>query len=270
MTQSMEIELACSKLGFSYQNAERCGDKTIAEVSLDFAAGQFVALIGPNGAGKSTLLKLLMGLIEPNDGEVLLEQQTLSRFKRRAIAQRVALVPQDVSLGYAFSVREVVAMGRNPHLGYFQAESEQDRKLIQQALQKTDLLAMADRRVDQLSGGERQRVFIARALAQQTPILLMDEPTANLDLCHQLELLTLLRTLAQEGHLVITAIHDLALAARFCDRLVMLSQGKVVADGLPDEVLTEDSLRRYFSIDARVDKNIAGELRVTALKPCSS
>lgn len=261
----MTAQLECSKLGFFYQR-----HKIIEDISLNFGKGQFIGLIGPNGAGKSTLLKLLMGLVEPAEGEVLLKRQPLKGYTRRDIAQQISLVPQDVSIGYAFSVREIVAMGRNPHLGSFQPESERDIGLIQQALKKTDLLSMMDRRVDQLSGGERQRVFIARALAQETPILLMDEPTASLDLCHQLEILTLVRDLADAGHLVIAAIHDLGLASRFCHRLILLSQGSVVADGAPDVVLTADNLKRYFSIEARVDRD-SGDGRsvsVTALKSC--
>ena len=261
----MKVELECKNLGFSYQR-----DRVVDDVSLNFDKGQVIGLIGPNGAGKSTLLKLLMGLSEPAEGLVLLEQRPLKSYPRREIARRISLVPQDVSIGYAFTVREIVAMGRNPHLGSFQPETDRDIELIQSALKKTDLEGMADRRVDQLSGGERQRVFIARALAQETPILLMDEPTASLDLCHQLEILTLVGELAQEGHLVITAMHDLELASRFCHRLVLLSQGGVVADGAPDEVLTADNLKRYFSIEARVEREIGCDrgIRLTAMKAC--
>jgi len=263
MENRMKVELECKNLGFSYQR-----NRVIEDVSLSFDKGQVIGLIGPNGAGKSTLLKLLMGLAEPVEGQVLLDKRPLQTYPRREIARRISLVPQDVSIGYAFTVREIVAMGRNPHLGSFQPETDRDIELIRRALEKTDLLGMVDRRVDQLSGGERQRVFIARALAQETPILLMDEPTASLDLCHQLEVLTLVSELAKEGHLAITAMHDLEQASRFCHRLVLLSQGRIVADGTPDEVLTADNLRRYFSIEARVERGVGKDhcIRVTALK----
>jgi cobalamin transport system ATP-binding protein len=262
----MTVQLGCSNLGFSYQR-----QKIIENISLSFDKGQFIGLIGPNGAGKSTLLKLLMGLMDPGEGEVQLEGYPLGRYTRRDIAQKISLVPQDVSIGYAFSVREIVAMGRNPHLGSFQPESERDIELIQQALEKTDLLPMADRRVDQLSGGERQRVFIARALAQEAPILLMDEPTASLDLCHQLEILTLVRSLTEEGHLAIAAIHDLDMASRFCHRLILISEGRIAADGPPEQVLTRDNLYAHFSIEARVEREpLNGQnIRVTALSSCS-
>jgi cobalamin transport system ATP-binding protein len=263
----MTAQLECFKLGFSYQR-----QRVIKDVSLSFGKGEFIGLIGPNGAGKSTLLKLLMGIIDPVEGEVKLAGNPLSGYRRRDIAQRISLVPQDVSINYAFSVREIVAMGRNPHLGSFQPESKRDHELIDLAMEKTDLLSMAERSVDQLSGGERQRVFIARALAQEAPILLMDEPTASLDLCHQLEVLTLVKGLAEEGHLAIAAIHDLGLASRFCHRLILLAQGGVVADGTPAEVLTQDNLYRHFSIEAQVEPYFQGgqSVRVTALKSCSN
>ncbi len=259
----MTTYLECLDISFHFSR-----QKVIENISLRFGKGQLVGLIGPNGAGKSSLLKLLMGLLEPSQGNVLLESHPLSHYSRRNIAQKISLVPQDVSIGYAFTVREIVAMGRNPHLGAFQLESEKDRDLINDALAKTDLQGMADRRVDQLSGGERQRVFIARALAQEAPIVLMDEPTASLDLCHALDIMMLARRLAEEGRLVIVAIHNLEMASRFCHRLTLLSKGQVVADGSPLEVITEENLRRYFSIEARIDTHVLNEqgVKVTAVK----
>lgn len=260
----MSTLLSCSNLEFAYGK-----QNIIKDVALSFDKKQFVGLIGPNGAGKSTLLTLLMGLVSPTHGEITLAGRSLNTYKPREIARHISLVPQDTSIDCAFSVQEVVAMGRNPHLGPFQSERQQDLELIQAAMEKTDLLQMAERRVDQLSGGERQRVFIARAIAQQAPILLLDEPTANLDLCHQLEVLTLVKQLTESGHTAIAAIHDLGLASRFCDRLVLLSQGNVVADGTPTQVLTKDNLYRYFSIEAQIEPSTeAGEsVRVTALRP---
>jgi iron complex transport system ATP-binding protein len=263
----MTLPLECSNLQFAYHRSS-----VVQDVSLTFAKGEFVGLIGPNGAGKSTLLKLLLGLNLPEEGWIKLFGKPLDQMPRREVAQKIAFVPQDISVHYAFSVREIVAMGRNPHLGAFQTEQEIDRERIEFALEKTDLRAMAHRRVDQLSGGERQRVFIARALAQEAPVLLLDEPTSSLDLCHQLELLVLVRKLKEEGYLVIAALHDLELASRYCNRLVMLSEGRVVADGSPKEVLTSNNLRRYFSIEARVEagKNENEGLRLTVLSSAQS
>ncbi len=261
----MTTQLECSNLGFSYGK-----QPVIKEVNLCFGKGEFIGLIGPNGAGKSTLLNLLMGMITPSEGHVALAGQPLKHYKQRDIARHISLVPQDVSINYAFSVREIVAMGRNPHLGPFQSESNRDRQLINLAMEKTDLLQMADRRVNQLSGGERQRVFIARAIAQEAPILLMDEPTASLDICHQLEVLNLVKTLTEENHLAIAAIHDLELASRFCDQLILIAEGKVITQGTPAEVLTKQNLYQYFSIEAEVEPYGHGEqsVRVTALRSC--
>ena len=263
---SDEINLSCSNLSFGYHKKT-----VIDEVSLEFKSGEFVGLIGPNGAGKSTLLKLLLGLNKPDMGNISLGKNSLNALSRNEIAKRVSFVPQDHSIDYAFNVEEMVAMGRTPYLGNYQTESKQDLEIIETALRRTDLFELNDRPADQLSGGERQRVFIARALAQQTNTLLLDEPTASLDLCHQLELMDLLCGLTCEGHLAIAAIHDLELASRYCSRLIMLSEGKVVADGLPNEVITPDNLRRYFSIEATVEVNeLDGCIRVLARQPISS
>lgn len=243
----MSHKIKCTDISFAYHQRQ-----VIAELSVAFKSGEFVGLIGPNGAGKSTLLKLLLGLIEANTGEVLLDDKPLLSLPRKEIAHKISLVPQDHAIEYAFSVQEIVAMGRTPYLGNFQAESEKDIDIINQALERTDLTHLAKQRADQLSGGERQRVFIARALAQQTDSLLLDEPTANLDLCHQLELMSLLKSLTRENKLAIAAIHDLELASRFCDRLVLLAEGKIVADGTPTQVLNAENLARYFSIEATV------------------
>lgn len=263
----MTTQLECNNLGFAY------GKKPIiGGVNLRFNKGEFVGLIGPNGAGKSTLLNLLTGLLKPTSGHVNLVGQPLKQYKQRDIARHISLVPQDVSIDYAFTVREIVAMGRNPHLGAFQPETQRDRELIDLAMSKTDLSQMTTRSVNQLSGGERQRVFIARAIAQEAPILLMDEPTASLDLCHQLEVLSLVKALTESGHLAIAAIHDLALASRFCDRLVLLAEGKIVSQGSPAEVLTKENLYRYFSIEAEVEPYGDDEqsVRITAIRSCSA
>ena len=224
----------------------------LQEINAKLNLGEMIGLIGPNGAGKSTLLKLVMGAIKSSEGSVLLHNKQISTYKTRALAQQIALVPQDTNIGYAFSVEEIVAMGRNPHLGRFEVPSCSDQNIIMQALEQTDLQSMSGRHVNTLSGGERQRVLIARAIAQQTPIVLFDEATANLDICHQLEVLMLAKKLANKGRLVICAIHDLNMAARFCDRLILLADKKLQADGKPSEVLTKSLLRDHFSIDVDI------------------
>ncbi|TVQ85673.1 MAG: ABC transporter ATP-binding protein [Chromatiaceae bacterium] len=237
-------------------------------LDLTLAGGHLVGLIGPNGAGKSTLLALLMRLLVPTAGTLRLGGRPLTAWRRRDLARQLTLVPQDTRIGFDFSVAEIVAMGRNPWLGRFQVAGPADLALIQAAMAQTGVSALAARSINTLSGGERQRVIIARAIAQQTPIVLLDEVTAHLDLCHQLEVLELARGLARAGRLVIAAIHDLNLAARYCDRLLLLADGGIQADGPPTAVLTRDHLRRWFNLDARIEPDPAtGGLRITPLRP---
>jgi iron complex transport system ATP-binding protein len=245
----MDVLLEAKNLSFDY------GSKSVLrDLDLSCKAGESIGLIGPNGAGKTTLLRLFMGLVSPSTGEVELCGENLRQLRRKEIARRVSLVPQDVALSFALTVREVVSMGRNPHLGRFEPEGDKDIEIVQHALEVTEVEVLADRAVDTLSGGERQRVLIARALAQETPVLLLDEPTANLDLCHQLEVLQLLKKLTSKGVCAVAAIHDLSLASRFFDRLLLVSNQQIVADGSPESVLTEENLWRYFRIRAVIEQ----------------
>jgi iron complex transport system ATP-binding protein len=229
------------------------GVSILRQVSLRVQAGETIGLIGPNGAGKTTLLKVLGGLIRDVRGEVWLQGRPLRDYSPREVARLVAHVPQTTALDFAFTVREVVLMGRSPYLGRFQLEQPLDRQIAEQAMRTMKVRAFAERFVNTLSGGERQRVFIARALAQQPRILLLDEPTANLDVKHQLEVLSLTSELAhQNGLAVIAAVHDLDLAARFCDRLILLHEGRVLADSTPEAVLTPANLADAFGVRANV------------------
>ncbi len=231
----------------------RIGARTVLDrVSLTLHPGEVVGLIGPNGAGKSTLLKVLSGLWPGGTGHITLCGTPLKKYRAREIARQIAQVAQSATLDAAFSVRDVVLMGRNPYLGRFEIEGARDRQIADDALRATDTLDLAERAINTLSGGERQRVFLARALAQEPSILLLDEPTSNLDVRHQLDILTLARTLAHERGLgVLIAIYELSLAARFCDRLLLLVNGSVIAEGSPPSVLTPEHLARAFHIDAQ-------------------
>lgn len=224
-------------------------------VDLRIETGEFVGLLGRNGSGKTTLLRALLGLVPESRGEVLLDGAPLARFGRRQLARCVAWVPQEAERAFAFRVREVVAMGRNPYLGRFAPAGDHDREQIEGALALTDLTELAERPITELSGGEWRRVLIARALAQETDLLLLDEPTASLDLAHQLEVLELLQALARDGRCVIASLHDLSLAARWCDRLVVLADGAVAASGRPAEILSPERLAAWFGVRAtlRVD-----------------
>jgi len=255
--------LEARELRFSYTDTA-----VIDGLSLRIEAGELVGLIGSNGSGKTTLLRLLMRLLAPDQGEVWIEGEALRHCSRREIARKVSLVPQDASMAFSLTVSEVVAMGRNPHRGRFEPESREDLRIVAKALEATSLTALSQRSVDTLSGGERQRVLIARAIAQQTPVFLLDEPTANLDLRHQLEVLELVRTLTETGVCGVAALHDLSLASRFCTRLMLLAHGTVVASGPPAEVLTVENLARYLGIRAHVEEDgISGGLTIVPIAP---
>jgi iron complex transport system ATP-binding protein len=224
----------------------RVGSRALVdEVSLELARGEVLALVGPNGAGKSTLLKLLAGDLSPSGGEVTLEGRPLARYGAKELALKRALLPQQTILQFAFTARAVVAMGRHPHLG-MAGESAEDDAVVEAALARTETLSLAERVYPSLSGGEQARVSLARVLAQETPILLLDEPTAALDLRHQQAVLRIARDLAREGTAVLAVLHDLNLAATYADRIALLDEGRLVADGTPWDVLTEDRLSAVF------------------------
>ena len=222
------------------------------DVSFCLHPGEVIGLIGPNGAGKSTLIKVISGLWRATSGRVDLCGQPLQRHSPRDIARLIGQVGQSAVLEAPFTVRDVVLMGRNPHLGRFQIETPRDRQIADEAMRLTEVLPVAERVITALSGGERQRVFLARALAQQPLILLLDEPTSNLDIRHQIEILGLVQTLAHERDLgVLIAIHDLSLAAQFCDRLILLHEGAVIMDAAPEAVLASDRLASAFGVEIR-------------------
>lgn len=209
---------------------------------------------------------MMMKLMAPTHGQIIIDQQNLRQFSRRALAQKMTLVPQDAPISDGFSVADIVAMGRHPWRGRFQPFTDEDRACVDIAMDQTGVDHLATRSMHQLSGGERQRVIIARAIAQDTPIILLDEATANLDVCHQLDMLTLAKTLAKEGRLIIAAIHDLTLASRFCDRLMLLANQQLQADGPPEAVLTADNLRQYFRLHADIGRPPNSEgMIITAL-----
>jgi iron complex transport system ATP-binding protein len=229
------------------------GDRwLVREASVAVAPGRLVALVGPNGSGKSTLLRLLSGIWPPSEGAVTLDGTPLTGIRRRELARAIALVPQDTHVAFPFSVREVVAMGRHAHLGRFERERASDREAIAQAMARADVTALADRDATALSGGERQRVLIARSLATEARHLLLDEPTASLDVAHALDVLTLCRRLADEGHAVAVALHDLNLARRFATDAVLLRAGAVAASGPAAQVLTPAAVREVFGVAVRI------------------
>jgi iron complex transport system ATP-binding protein len=233
--------------------------EAVAGVTVEVERGEFVSLIGPNGSGKTTLLRLFSGSLKPRAGRVEVFERDAARMGRKELARTVAVVPQETSVAFPFTVEDVVLMGRFPHLGPYGFEGEHDFAVAREALAATDTLAFAARYIQDLSGGERQRVIVARALAQEADILLLDEPTAFLDIRHQVEITRLVRRLRDEKNLtVVTASHDLNLAAAFSDRLVLLKDGKVFADGAPGDVIREDVLEAAYETEVFVGKGQGG------------
>ena len=237
----------------------------VSGVDLRVERGELVGLVGPNGAGKTTVLRAIKGTLASDSGEVRLAGERAADLSAREAGRRVASVPQDTSLAFDFRVRHVVEMGRTPHLGRFDGHDADDDRAVREAMDAAGVARFADRSIGEVSGGERQRVLLARALAQGTPALLLDEPTASLDANHAVRTLELVRDLVDDGRGALAAIHDLDMAARYCDRIVVLANGGVHAAGPPDEVLTADALRAAFDAEAFVGRNPAtGTPAVTA------
>ena len=216
-------------------------------VSLSLAGGELLGVVGPNGSGQSTLVRAITRVVPLVEGDIQLDGKRAAALPQRELARRVAVVPQNPHLPEAFTVLEVALMGRTPHLGLLQSEGRADLAAVRRALEQTDTWCLAHRRVGELSGGERQRVVVARALAQETPLLLLDEPTAHLDVGHQAAVMELVRRLCRaEGTAALAVVHDLTLASQYCDRLVMLNEGRVVAEGAPPEVLSPEVLASVY------------------------
>ncbi len=225
----------------------------VAKIDLEVAGGEIVCLIGPNGAGKSTIVRASAGLIRPAEGLILLEGRDLREWGRKAMAKRAAFVLQGQALPPLFSVRETVAMGRAPYLSFWGGRKQRDREAVEIALSAFEADAIAERRLGELSGGEAQRAILARALAQEPALLVVDEPTTYLDVHHQVAVLGKLRLLAREkGVAILLILHDLNLASAFADRMVLLGAGRVAAAGTPAEVLRSEEFRRIYGDGMRV------------------
>lgn len=227
----------------------------VTGIDLRLTPGQLVGIIGPNGAGKSTLIRALLGLARPAAGRVTIDGADIAKLDRRAIARAIAYLPQGQTLHWPLSAERLVALGRLPHLGPLSRLSSEDAAAIDAALAQTDALNLKNRIATELSGGERARVLLARALAVGAPALIADEPLAALDPGHQIDVMTLLRDQARGGALVVTVLHDLNIAARWCDRLLLMDGGALVADGAPLDVLTHANLARVYGVTARIEED---------------
>ena len=239
----------------------------LQEVSFEIRHGAIVGLLGPNGSGKTTLLRIIDGMLKPQSGRVSIDGEDVTRLTRRALARRVAVIPQETHAAFDFTTLDIVLMGRYAHLGPFQLEGAGDLRIAREAMAATGTAALESRAFDTLSGGEKQRVVIAGALAQASDILLLDEPTASLDLRYQLDIAALLVSLNRDRETtMLLSTHDLNLAASVCSELVLLRAGRVLGAGPTDRVLTEDMVRQLYDVDADVRRHPrAGHLTVVPI-----
>lgn len=235
-------------LSFAYQR-----EAVLADISLTIKQGEFVGIIGPNGAGKSTLLRLVAGLLPLREGEVLISSRPIKKYSRRQLSQLMAFVPQSFEIAFNFGCLDLVMMGRYPYLSPLSPESDHDRRVVQRAMEETEVWQFRNRTLSDLSGGERQRVVLASALAQEPRILLLDEPTASLDLRHQMHFYEIVTALRRDsGMTVVSVTHDINLAAKFCQRLLVLNHGRVAAFDTPAGILRKDLLEAVYQVDVEV------------------
>ena len=240
-------------LSYTYPPDEGGARFALKDVSLSLERGELLGVLGPNGGGKSTLLRLLSRALRAESGGVLLDGRSLEEYPQKHLARRVAMVPQEISTVFALTVEQMIALGRFPHSRWLGGPSERDRAVVDEALARTDLLHLRDRLTPSLSGGERRRVLLARALAQEADVLLLDEPTAHLDPKHQADFVQLVEKLRRERDLaVIAVLHDVSLAAAWCPRLLLLKAGAPVAQGSTAEVLTDKNFEAAYGIPAHV------------------
>lgn len=239
-------------IGFSYDKEK----KVIDDISAAFDPGNFYSIVGPNGSGKTTLLDLMSGYIRPHTGCIRLGETSIFTLPKKVIAKTIALVSQDYSINFPFSVKDVVLMGRHPYIPRFSHPSRQDLKKAEEAMSLCRITHLAERKVSELSGGERQRCVFARAICQDTPILFLDEAFSNMDIHHTLQLLSLVKQQVREkDKMVISVFHDLNLAAGWSDRILMLKNGKMKAFGDSDDVITPENISRVFGVSAVVEFN---------------
>jgi len=245
----------------------RFGDAEILRgISLEFQSAQMAAVVGPNGAGKSTLMSVLSGFRDDYEGRCTFREVEIRQWKKRDLGRQLTFIPQMIRLEFPFTAGQVVFMGRTPYChGLF--ESEEDREAVRKAMEITETTAFAHREFRELSGGERQRVVLAGALAQEPKVLLLDEPTTFLDLKHQISTYSLLQRLAREGIAIIAVTHDLNLAATYADRIVVMSQGSIAADGKPEKILTPSMLKDVFEVDADIRQSPEGQPWVFCQSP---
>jgi iron complex transport system ATP-binding protein len=240
----------------------------LKNISFQVPAKDFFIVIGPNGSGKTTLMKILSGILKPQTGRLEILNRAIDRYQRKALARTIAFVPQMLSADFPFTVFEMVLMGRSPYLGILGIEEEKDMEIARQAIAFTGMEHLSHRKLDQLSGGEQQRVFIARAICQEPDVILLDEPTASLDLAYQVRIMDLMERLKNEkGITVVMVSHDVNLAAMYADHLLLINDGQVLCQGLPEEVLTYKTLEEAYGCTLLVDESPLGKFPRVTLVP---
>lgn len=247
----MKQPIQVNQLSFSYN-----GHNILEDLILHIDKNQFYSVIGPNGTGKSTLLKLITNILTARNNEVFIDEHDVTRTSAKWLAKKIAFVPQNTYIDFDFTVEEVVAMGRTPYLKRFQNESDLDKRFIKEALHLTDTYHLRHKKINAISGGERQRVVIAKAIAQQTEILLLDEPVSHLDIHHQVKILNVIKRLQKEKQMTIIAVlHDLNLAASYSDYMFLLHQGNIYVSGTPDQVITVNHIKEVYDMEVVMMKN---------------
>ncbi len=259
----MNIAVNLKNLSHAYANRP-----VLKDITFSVKTGDFFIIIGPNGSGKTTLMKVISGLLKPQHGRLEILNRSMGQYTRRALAKTVAFVPQMTSVDFPFTVMEMVLMGRSPYLGMLGLEQQKDLEIAQQAIAFTGVEELAHRKLDQLSGGEQQRVCIARAICQEPEIILLDEPTASLDLAHQIRLMDIMEKLKNEkGTTVVMVSHDVNLAAMYGNQLLLLDNGQIVCQGDPNEVLTFQTLEETYGCTLLVDESPLGKIPRVTLVP---
>lgn len=247
-------EIVVENLSFSYGlNNEH---PVLYNINYKFESGVFYAITGPNGSGKTTMLNCINGVLKASNGAAYIENKAVGDYEPKELARKMSLVPQNTVIDFNFSVEEVVQMGRYPHLRRFQDESTDDLKIVEDAMRETGIYELRDKYINQISGGERQRAIVARALAQQTPIMLLDEPISMLDIYYQISIMDIIKKASQQRNTtVIVVLHDLNIAARYADEIILLNKGKIYASGNPTEVYTSELLKNVYNIDLKVSSD---------------
>jgi len=259
----MNTTILAQNIGYAYGELN-----VLKDISFSVKQGDFFIIIGPNGSGKTTLLKCISGILRSRTGRLELLRAPIQDYSRKSLARRIALVPQTAPVDFPFTVIEVVLMGRSPHLGILGIEHERDLKIARQAMDFTGITSLAHRKIDQLSGGEQQRVMIARAICQEPKIILLDEPTASLDLAHQVRVMDLMEQLRDEKKVTVLMVsHDINLAALYANRLMLLKAGQIVSLGPPASVLTFRTLEEAYGCPLLVDKSPLGDFQRVTLVP---